>query len=66
MSAKVETIDSTDNFYQFSAVGRANVAEANGLVQTPNIEESRNKAEELRFNRKISKHEKIKGFLNAK
>lgn len=64
MSAKVATIDLTDNFYQFSTVGRTNVTEANDVVQTPNIEESRNKAEELRFNRKISKHEKIKDFLN--
>lgn len=67
MLEKVSTVDFTNDFYQFSAVGRANVAEtillANDLVQTPNIAEARNEGESLRFERKIAQHTQIRSFL---
>lgn len=65
-----QMVDFTNDFYQYSVVGRANVAEtillANDLVQTPKIEEARNEAEELRFTKKISQHKKIQAFINTK
>lgn len=67
MLEKVVNVDFTDTLYQFSAVGRANVAEtilfANGIIETPKIVDAKTPEELQLIERKIELHSKIKKFI---